>query len=442
MADSPPTRHESRDASGLGDPRHAARWRIAPAPSRLLAWAGGAELPDPRVAAESARVAGLEIESIELLEPGPPVAWALMARESEGPPWILWCEPSAEGEVPPSAAESPWILGIETLIAWPAADGDAGRLLARHRAMKRWLHAGGAESALLDPITGRWLDATEWALDRSRDAIATLEELWCVRIHRRPGASMVWLSTAGLHRCGRPDLELLEIPEPLAAAGAAALDGLAALLLEDPPLPETPWRIGPASEVTLEPLVEVISTLSPSAPGSLEDRRRLGTEVELDERIAVVCAAERRGSLRRIPVPPVDLLERVARGEVGLYRGRHEVERLRGLVSGQGSLLSRVAEAVESGRAGLRALVSTTAVEEDGRGWAALVGVAAEGWLVQPVDLSGRPIASAPASIATVESLADWRIDLAERSFGPDDASELEAALIAIEPPIAGEGMP
>jgi hypothetical protein len=141
-------------------------------------------------------------------------------------------------------------------------------------------------------------------------------------------------------------------------------------------------------------------------------------------------------------VPPIDLLDRVARGEVGLYRGRHEVERLRGLVSGQGSLLSRVAEAVESGRAGLRALVSTTAVEEDGRGWAALVGVAAEGWLVQPVDLSGRPIASAPASIATVESLADWRIDLAERSFGPDDASELEAALIAIEPPIAGEGMP
>lgn len=408
----------------------------------MLAWASGPEPPDPRRVAEAARIVGLEIESVEMLESGPPVAWAMMAQETGAPPWLLWCEPAREGDVPPSAAKSAWILGIETLIAPPDAGADAAIPLARHRAMKRWLHVGGAESALLDPITGRWFDATEWALDRTRDGLASLEELWCVRVHRRPGATMVWLSTAGLHRCGRPDLELLEIPAPLAAAGAAVLDGLAALLLEEPPLPETAWRIGPVSEVSLERLDEVLATLSPAAPGSIEDRRRLEEGREIDERIAVVCAAERRGSLRRVPVPPIDLLERVARGEIGLYRSRHEVARLRGLVAGQAALLSRIAAAAESGREGLRALVSTASSDAADPAWAALVGVAADGWLVQPVDLAGRPIVSAPASIAAFESLTDWRVDLGERSFGPDDAGSLEAATAALEPSSEAEGVP
>jgi hypothetical protein len=398
--------------------------------------------PEPRRFAEAARSVGLEIESVEMLESGPPVAWAIVAHEAGAPPWLLWCEPAGDDDVPASAADSKWLLGIETLIATPADGEDAARSLARHRTMKRWLHAGGAESALLDPVTGRWLDAIEWSLDRSRDSLASLEELWCVRVHRRPGGSLVWLSTAGLHRCGRPDVELLEIPEPLAAAGAAVLDGLAALLLEDPPPPETPWRIGPATEVSLERLDEVLATLAPTAPGSLEDRRRLEAEVEVDERIAVVCAAERRGSLRRIPVPPLDLLERVARGEVGLYRSRHEVARMKVMVAGQAPLLTRVAQIVESGQFGLRALVSTGSTDTADREWAALVGVAADGWLVQPVDLAGRPIVSTPASIAAFESLADWRVDLGERSFGPEDASALEPALTAMESSSSGRIAP
>jgi hypothetical protein len=440
MSDPTPTRHDSRDAYGRADALETGRWRTEPSPSRLLAWANGGVPPNPREVAEAAHGVGLEIESVGMLEAAPPVAWAMVAHEVGAPAWLLWCEPSSDGDVPASAAESSWILGIETLISASGPD-DASSSLARHRAMKRWLHTAGADSALLDPVTGRWLDSAEWTLDRALDPLASLDELWCVRVHRRPGASMVWLSTAGLSRCGRPDLELLEIPEPLAAAGAAMLDALAALLLEEPPHPETPWRIGPASDVSLERLDEVLATLGPAAPGSLEDRRRLEPDLQIDERIAVVCAAERRGSLRRIPVPPLELLERVARGEVGLFRSRHEAARLRRLVAAHAPLLSRVAQAIESGCAGLRALVSTASSTAVDREWAALVGVAADGWLVQPVDLAGRAIISAPASIADFDSMSDWRVDLGDRTFGPDDATALEAELVKLEPGIGTEGM-
>lgn len=420
--------------SGLVDPSVAARWGIEPTSSRLLAWLEGEMPPDPRTVVETASQVGLAIESVEMLESGPPVAWTVLAREAAAPPWVLWCEPTAGGEVPPSAVGSRWILGLETLIALPGPGDSAAQALSRHRTMKRWLHASGATSALLDPTTGRWLDAVEWSADRSREAHASLEELWCVRVHRRPGAAFVWLSTEGLHRCGRPELEMLEVPEPLAAAGAAMLDGVAALLLEAPPPPETPWRIGPSSEISLERLEEVLPTLPASAPGSLEDRRRLDADASLDAPIAIVCAPERRGSYRQVPVPPIELLEQLGRGEVGLFRSRHEVARLRGLVAEQGALLDRIARSLERGRPGLRALVATSADGADTHEWAELVGAAAGGWFVQPVDLAGRSVASAPASIAAIGSIADWQVDLDGRRFGPDEAASLEAALAASEP--------
>ncbi len=420
--------------SGLVDPSVAAQWRIEPTPSRLLAWHDGEMPPDPRTVVEAASRVGLAIESVEMLESGPPVAWTVLAREAGAPPWVLWCEPTAGGEVPPSAVGSRWIIGLETLIVSRGLDDSASQTLSRHRAMKRWLHAAGATSALLDPTTGRWLDASEWSADRSQEAHASLEELWCVRAHRRPGAPFVWLATEGLHRCGRPDLEMLEIPEPLAAVAAAMLDGVAALLLEAPPPPETPWRIGPSIEISLERLEEVLPTLPASAPGSLVERRRLDADASVEAPIAVVCAPERRGSFRRIPVPPIELLDRVGRGEVGLYRSRHEVARLRSLVAEQAALLDRIARSIESGRRGLRALVSTSAGGTGTHEWAELVGVAAEGWFVQPVDLAGRAVASAPASIVGIGSLADWRVDLDGRSFGPDEATPLETALAASEP--------
>ena len=414
--------------------RSSPGWRIEPVPSRLLAWSDAVEMPEPREVVESAARSGLEIEAIEMLEFGPPVAWAVLAREAGRPPWVLWCEPAEGGEVPPSAEASRWIVGIETLLALPNAEGDVAETIARHRAMKRWLHAGGAAAALLDPATGRWLDAAEWASDLARDEDASLEELWCVRVHRRPGAETVWLSTEGLVRCGRPELELLEIPEPLAAAGAALLDDLAALLLEEAPAPETPWRIGPSIEVSLERLEEVLPSLAPSATGSLADRRRLEPDSAIDERRAVVCATERRGTYRRVPVPPIEAIECIARGEAGLYRSRHESARLRRLVSRQASLLERIARAAEAGRDGFRARAAIASGDEAGStAWAELVGVAVDGWLVQPIDLAGRPVVTAPASIAGFDALRNWRVDLGERSFGPDEAAELDAALATIE---------
>ncbi len=416
--------------SGPGDILPSAGWRIDPAPSRLLAWSDAADLPQPRDVLAHATRSGLEIVSVEMLEFGPPVAWAVLAHEAGRPPWVVWCEPATGSDVPPSAAASRWILGMETLLAVPNAEQDLAETIARHRAMKRWLNDGGAGSALLDPATGRWLDASEWTGDLAKGADASLEELWCVRVHRRVGAANVWLSTEGLARCGRPELELLEIPEPLAAAGAAMLDDLAALLLEESPPPETPWRVGPSLEVSLERLDEVLSALAPSAPGSLDDRRRLEPEAVIDDRRAAVCAAERRGTYRRVPVPPIEALERIARGEAGLYRSRHESERLRRIVARQGALLERIAHAVEAGAEGFRARVAVASDEEPGSSaWAELVGVAADGWLVQPIDLGGRPVATAPAAITGFGTLCNWRVDLGERSYGPDESVELETEL-------------
>ena len=424
--------------SGLGEVLPSAGWRVDPVPSRLLAWRVEPDLPDPRALVDAASRSGIEIESVEMLEFGPPVAWAVVAHEAARPSWVLWCEPcgpSSAGEVPPSANASRWIVGIDTLIAMPDGfEHAAAATLARHRAMKRWLHEGGAVAALLDPATGRWLDAAEWRDDRGQDETASLEELWCVRVHRRPGASKVWLSTEGLVRCGRPELELLEIPESLAAPGAALLDDLAALLLEEAPSPETPWRIGPSIEVSLERLDEVLASLAASAPGSLEDRRRLDADAAIDAHRAVVCASERQGSYRRVPVPPIEAIERIARGEAGLYRSRHESERLRRIVSRQAPLLARIARAIDSGLGEFRARVAVASETEPGSSaWAELVGVAAEGWLVQPIDLAGRPVMTAPASIAALGSLGNWRVDRGERSFGPDDAALLEAELEDVE---------
>jgi hypothetical protein len=126
---------------------------------------------------------------------------------------------------------------------------------------------------------------------------------------------LLWLTTTGLHRLGRPELELFEIPQDELRPALDLLNMLAARLATEPlPEPGAPFEVGPQIRVTLVPVEEVVETLAPNAPGGVRDRAP-----HMRGPRAAVCAVGKRGSFRAIWMPPHEELQAVLRGTTGFF---------------------------------------------------------------------------------------------------------------------------
>lgn len=359
---------------------------------------------------------------VERVPAEPPVRWAVVVHAEDGsiPSRIVWAEevdPTAIGDAPSGATDAAMVIGVETLLPDPERADPIRAWLE----ISRQLWEIGADGPLLDPATGRWFERglrERWIADPSSSPAEEL--LWSVRATRRRGAGGVWLTTEGLSRIGRAELELVETPEELADAGAALLDSLAGLACESPPPMGVPWSIGPALDVAVRTPEEVLETVAESSAGSTahrDGRVPIARGGEIDS--LVVCGAEPRGRYRRIWTSPIEVLQAVAKG-AAVHRSRRSAARCAHLAQRH---LGSVDDAL--GSPGKPRVLLAGATEDESVVWGVVVQTLGDRWSVQPLDLEGRPAAGTPEILLRRDQVCDWRVERDGGMFGPDDVEDL-----------------
>lgn len=328
----------------IGLPPESA-WRISePTPISLVAFIAGDELPDPGDAFLAAgRAFGAEPTSVEPLPvEDAAIHWAfsfeVAGRASRV---LLWCEAARPGQSPDNRApDARHLIVVQTLLepstpddatraaatkqtVWPASVADFVRLAATSAGA-----VGPARTRLVfDPELGIVYtpdDCARLFLGDTAPAGELVDERHLYRIELRsrgPGTPM-WITTVGLARVGKPELEMLEVPEPLTAAALQLLDALAARFIsEDLPHAGVPFEAGVELALALVPAAEAAETVPPEVAGSPADRARFGPVPR-----AAVCAAGQRGTFRRVWSTPVEALERLMRHDAGLFLSLRIVE--------------------------------------------------------------------------------------------------------------------
>lgn len=328
----------------IGLPPESA-WRVAqPTPISLVAFIAGDELPDPGEAFLAAgRAFGAEPTSVEPLPiDDPSIHWAFSFEvRGRGARVLLWCEAARPGQSPDNRApDARHLIVVQTLLepstpddaqraaatneaVWPASVADFVRLAATAASA-----AGLARTQLLfDPELGIVYSPDDCArlfLGGASPAGQLVDERHLYRIELRsrgPGTPM-WITTVGLARVAKPELEMLEVPEPLTAAALQLVDALAARFIsEDLPHAGVPFEAGVDLALALVPAAEAAETVAPEVAGSPADRARFGPAPR-----AAICAAGQRGTFRRIWSTPVEALERLMRHDAGLFLSLRIVE--------------------------------------------------------------------------------------------------------------------
>ena len=332
MAAETPSREHAPIQIGL-PPEPA--WAIArPVPTTYIAFVAGDEMPDPGEAFLAAgRAFGAEPAEVEpLAHEDARVAWAFaFSVPGRAARVMIWCEEADAAQLPDGAArDARWVVFIESLLEPTRAVDDAVALAAT---------AAGTAPArtrlLFDPAIGSAWSAADLARlflgeSRAADTAAPaaapaaaprgtlVDERFLYRIEvvaRDRANGPFWITTVGLARLARPELEMLEVPAADLRAALELIDALAARFVGDePPHAGVPYEAGPGVKVALVPVAEAIETLAAGAPGGAADRR-----AGVDGPRAAICAAGRRGSFRAVWVPPLDELARLSRHEAGLY---------------------------------------------------------------------------------------------------------------------------
>ncbi len=271
----------------------------------------------------------LEGESPEESEDG--TLWAFTFQmEGLEVPALVWAEDAQalEGEeVDEAIRRCRWVIRLQALLPFEGAHEAYFRLVAL-------LAAGiGDAPGLLDVVTGHFLPRS--VLESSFLAPEAMpQECWLWRVSgaglaspTQEGDHPTMLFTTGLWRCGRPELELLELPASHVRAGLILLDALAGLLLEDPmPQAGEVFEAGPGLPVTLQPWREVAATMDAGAPGSAAFRAAAAQADEPSPLLgvrAVICHPEPVGAYRRTWTWPREAIAAIESGQAALYATEH-----------------------------------------------------------------------------------------------------------------------
>ena len=206
-------------------------WRLPQQePVNLLAPVPGADAPSlDTVARALATALGESIDVAEReVEEGTGLAWLALVEVPGLPgPIALWVERLAA-----PIETCTWAVGIETLLH---PDDPLTHFLNLLRLLGAALPIAPCvidvntglhhPQEMLHELAGGGVDPPEdvlWVIH----AVGTDEE--------RADDAVVWLHTHGMWRCGRPEFEIVDVPESWAGAAAALLNAVAALSLEGP----------------------------------------------------------------------------------------------------------------------------------------------------------------------------------------------------------------
>lgn len=413
-------------------------------PTRLIAlWPG----PRPPAMAEViARLRGV-VKAAEGAAPGDPaVLWsallALPGRAAEVAVWSETAQPVSAGETgDPGAAACRWVIGIETLLDRADPIHDFAGLL-------RLLRTTFRAPAILDVNCNRWHPAAAVDAMLGPEGEPPAGALWIVHaVADRHNGGGAWVHTHGLHRCARPELEMLEVPQRFVRTAADLLEAIAARSLEaELPRPGEAFEIGPGIEVTFQKWEDVACYLG-GAPGGLRDRDDPRGEHRGVR--AVVCAAQQQGAYRRIWPWPETVVESIEAGRGALYVSEYETLRharearrtwpvLAGTFSSLGARAPHAGSSVRFFiKAGLCAGASAPRREHL---WFAVRGM-------EP-DRAEAQLLNQPAHVGlrrgdvvwiSRDDLSDWSVETPQGRFGPAQAGSLSEALRRLEKQFAGE---
>ena len=401
----------------IGLPEEPA-WAVGePAPITYIAFVTGDEMPDPGsaflAAGESFGVAPQDAEPVPVEDDR--VAWAFaFALPNRTARVMVWCEHAVEGATPDGqASEAKWVVFIETILEGSRAVEDAVALAATV------VRIGASRMRLLfDPgigITWKHADARRLFVAESGDAARgglidqrSLYRVEVVANDRERGP--FWITTVGLARVAKPELEMLEVPATLLRSALELVDALAARLVEeDPAYAGVPFEAGLGLRVALVPAQEACETIAAGVPGGPSDRRGGSQHPR-----AAICAAGKRGSFRPVWVPPLDELARLSRNETGLYLAPRVAlvrERL-ALASWSRFVEARSANRAAAGAVFLAKIARGETLGERSHVWVLVEHAHAQG---------GRGMLSSDGASAeridfAVSAVGDWRV----MGFGPD----------------------
>ena len=378
----------------------------------------------------------------------PNVLWSTLVEIADGRRLILWSEPArrvAAHELDDRLADAcRWVVGAQMLL-------DPEDPLTSFVNLLRLLADAFRDApAVLDVNTTQWHRRAQLDELLADDSIGPpADTLWLIHVVQAqhdepPGHAVAWLHTHGLWRCGRPELDMLEVPAGEAAVAAEVLSGIAELLLDDAlPPPGAPFEIGDKLHVTFQPLMQVIGALDPAAPGSPADRHDDGAHGGVR---AVICDAPTGGAERPRSPWPEAVSQRLRRGEALLYCTGRATERQAKLARKTWPQLVEafaLAAQLTDGPAGweclIKAPVGRTADSPTPRQhlWFAARRFEADraeaALLNRPRSTpgSGSTPGLAPADLIWIDraGLSDWYVKAPFGSFGPDDAAALSKAI-------------
>jgi hypothetical protein len=418
-------------------------WALGePEPTTLIAlWPGDAAPARDGVAAAIASYAGAAPELFGDAAPAEDdLLWnAVIALPGRDRPAILWAEPARPLDPreldDPAALACRWILGVEALL------DENGALEDFTTIMRIVAGAFPQVPAVLDVNSGRWHPRA--ALDRHFAPGAAPPEsvLWTTHV---AGASpddddaVAWLHTHGLPRCGRPDLEMIEVPVRWAQSAAELLSALAGRVIEEgAPDPGAPFEAGPEFEVRLHPWQTVARQIG-DAPGGTADRIGMPGEAHVGAR-AVVCAAWSAGG-GSLTAWLRDALARIENGEASFFLSRHETRRL--AVRARAAwprFVEAFGAAASTARFMVKAGIGEEAREPAGEGarehlWFVVRRCAAERFEGELLHEPALVSSLHRGDLAWIESrfVSDWSVVTPQGSYGPEDAAGLAGAVEAL----------
>ncbi|MFO0827389.1 MAG: DUF2314 domain-containing protein [Phycisphaerales bacterium] len=300
-----------------------------PFPTSLVGIWPGRDLPSAeRVIDLFTRFVGAPVAVIEEIAPeDDAIEWnRVIAVPGLPSPVIVWTERAramGPDDLPdPSLANACWVVGCETLLSEQTPLDDFIALMR--------LLAGSIDQmpAVLDSMTRQWFLRGEIESQFLADEpLATEDVLWRVhaigRAEELEDEDHVWLYTVGLWRCGKPELEILELPGKHVQSGITLLNGIAALAIAAPlPRPGVVAAIGENLRVTFRPWQEVAEFVDVRSVGSTTDRRIADEPGALNPLMGVraaVCDPEPRGSFRRIWSWPERAIRLLEEGRGAIY---------------------------------------------------------------------------------------------------------------------------